>query len=263
MEMLKFKLDNFSKHKTIRCDVKYWNAMQSLELDGTIKIKDKFHLISGTTQTQYYTSEITDMPYVRIGDMQLKGNIENEDLIYLNDYCVLQDEKKLREDDLVITMIGSTVGKLCVSKNAIGGTVSNNISILRKNRDNVKVEFYEMLFQSDLYYNLFRNIASQKAQPNLNEYDLMNLPLPQISNEKIKEVLEKTNPLKKSLLKYKSSKENIKEIIDNALESFFGYDFNLFNELKSNKIQINNFRILKKDNYFFFFFCNEFYIYIY
>ncbi|MFR1324135.1 MAG: hypothetical protein ACLSBL_03465, partial [Ezakiella massiliensis] len=86
----------------------------------------------------------------------------------------------------------------------------------------------------------FRNIASQKAQPNLNEYDLMNLPLPQISYEKIKEVLEKTNPLRKSLLKYKSSKENIKEIIDNALESFFGYDFNLFNELKSKKIQINN-----------------------
>ena len=240
MEMLKFKLDNFSKHKTIRCDVKYWNAMQSLELDGTIKIKDKFYLIPGTTQTQYYTSEITDIPYVRIGDMQLKGNIENEDLIYLNDDCELPDEKILREDDLVIAMIGSTVGKLCASKNVIGGTVSNNISILRKNRDNVEVEFYEMLFQSDLYYNLFRNIASQKAQPNLNEYDLMNLPLPQISFEKIKEVLEKTNPLRKSLLKYKSRKENIKEIIDNALESFFGYDFNLFNELKSNKIQINN-----------------------
>ena len=238
--MLQFKLDNFSKHKTIRCDVKYWNAMQSLELDGTIKIKDKFYLIPGTTQTQYYTSEITDMPYVRIGDMQLKGNIEIEDLIYLNDDCELPDEKILREDDLVIAMIGSTVGKLCASKNVIGGTVSNNISILRKHRDNVEVEFYEMLFQSDLYYNLFRNIASQKAQPNLNEYDLMNLPLPQISYGKIKEVLEKTNPLRKSLLKYKSSKENIKEIIDNALESFFGYDFNLFNELKSNKIQINN-----------------------
>ncbi|BFT65803.1 hypothetical protein GAI15033_03790 [Parvimonas parva] len=163
-----------------------------------------------------------------------------EDLIYLSDDCELPDEKILREDDLVIAMIGSTVGKICASKNVIGGTVSNNISILRKNRDDVEVEFYEMIFQSDLYYNLFRNIASQKAQPNLNEYDLMNLPLLQISNKKIKEVLEKTNPLRKSLLKYKSSKENIKEIIDNALESFFGYDFNLFNELKSNKIQINN-----------------------
>ena len=163
-----------------------------------------------------------------------------EDLIYLSDDCELPDEKILREDDLVIAMIGSTVGKICASKNVIGGTVSNNISILRKNRDDVEVEFYEMIFQLDPYYNLFRNIASQKAQPNLNEYDLMNLPLPQISNKKIKEVLEKTNPLRKSLLKYKSSKENIKVIIDNALESFLRYDFNLFNELKSNKIQINN-----------------------
>lgn len=240
MEILQFNLDNFSKHKTIRCDVKYWNAIESLELDRTIKIKDKFHIIRGTTQTQYYTSEKTDIPFVRIGDMKLKGNIEIENLIYLNEDCELSGEKILREDDLVIAMIGSTVGKLCASKNVIGGAVSNNMSILRKNRDDFEVEFYELLFQSDLYYNLFRNIASQKAQPNLNEYDLMNLPLPQISDEKIKEALEKTKPLRKSLIKYTSSKKNIKEIIDNTLGNFFEYDLTLFNELKSNKIQKNN-----------------------
>ena len=98
MKILNYNLGKFSNHKALRFDVKYWNTVEHHNFDECIRIKDKFDIITGSAQTQYYTSNKTDIPFVRISDMKLKGNIETDDIVYLNDDCELSNEKILKTD---------------------------------------------------------------------------------------------------------------------------------------------------------------------
>ena len=237
MPLKQFTIDfqEFTVHKYLRFDEKFWFTIKNLAVYDYIFLKDIFDLINGNSYTEYYTEEKTDIPYIRIGDLSFKYEINNNNLIYLDESCEISENKKLRKDDLVLATIG-TVGKLNLARNFAGGTFSNNTTLLRiKNKNEQNPYFYEKFFQSNLMQKYICGIVSKKAQPNLQTYDLQNIKIPLIPKSKQDQIVAKIEPIEKKIKKLKSQIIPAQEIINKVFAREFKFDLEKFEELKKIK----------------------------
>ena len=231
MNSLYKTLSQISCHKYLRCDWKYWHVQKLYDFTDFSYLKNMFAIIGGSVQTKSYSQERTSIPYIRIGDMSYKFGISDCDLIYLNEDANVDKNKIIQKDDIIFATIGS-VGKVGLAEAYIGGTHSNNTVILRKKNENTDVNFYAKLFQTDLYAKYLLGVASQKAQPNLQQYDLEHIKIPNIKDEEIKELMataecvwERIKPLQERLAPTQN-------IIDSVLKREFGFNYEKFEELK-------------------------------
>lgn len=237
MPLKQFTIDfsELSKHQYLRFDEKFWFTTKNLAVYDYILLKDVFFLINGNSYTEFYTEEKNSTPYVRIGDLTFKYEINNENIIYLDDTCEINEEKKLLKDDLIMATIG-TVGKINLAREFSGGTFSNNTTVLRiKDKKNNNPFFYEKLFQSDLLQNYILNIVSKKAQPNLQAYDLENIKIPLIPRDKQDEIAAKIAPIEAKIKELKGRIKPAAEIINQVFARKFGFDLAKFEELKKVK----------------------------
>lgn len=232
MKLLNKTLSQISHHKYLRCDWKYWQTQKLYAFTDFYYLKDMFKIVSGSVQTKSYSLVKTSIPYIRIGDISYKFGITDEDLIYLSDDADIAEEKLLQKDDLVLATIGATVGKIGLANEYEGGTHSNNTVILRKKATELDVGFYEKLLQSDSYIKYIFGVVSQKAQPNLQQYDLENIKIPIIADEIIKKSMITIKPFVEKIKPLQRTLTSTKYIIDFVLQREFSFNYEKFEELK-------------------------------
>lgn len=178
----------------------------------------------------------TDIPYIRIGDLSFKYEIDDTNLIYLNDSIELNDAKILKEDDLILATIGATIGKINLARNFKGGTFSNNTVLLRlKNNKNHNPYFYEKLLQSSLLQKYIWGVVSQKAQPNLQTYDLQNIKIPLILKKKQDQIVAQIEPIEKNITSLKAQIKQPQEVINKVFAIYFGFDIKKVNKAERTK----------------------------
>lgn len=234
MGLKTFMIDfaELSKHQYLRFDEKFWYTTKNLAIYDYILLKNIFNLISGNSYTEYYTEEKTDFPYIRIGDLTFKYEIDDKNLMYLDDSIVLNEEKVLKEDDLVLATIG-TIGKINLARDFKGGTFSNNTILLRlKDKEKHNSCFYEKLFQGNLLQKYIWGVVSQKAQPNLQTYDLRNVKIPLISKSTQDQIVIQIEPIEKKIKELKAQIKQPQEVINKVFAREFGFDLEKFEELK-------------------------------
>ena len=238
MPLKQFTIDfrEFTTHQYLRFDEKFWFTTKNLAVYDYILLKDIFYLINGNSYTEYYTEEKTDIPYIRIGDLSFKYEIDDKNLIYLDDSCKINEDKKLRKDDLILATIGATIGKINLAREFENGTFSNNTILLRlKDKENHNPYFYEKLFQSDLLQKYIWGVVSQKAQPNLQTYDLQKIKIPVILKSKQDQIVAEIEPIEKKIKALKSQITPPQEIINKVFTREFGFDLEKFEEFKKEK----------------------------
>lgn len=235
MKILNKSLQDISQHQYLRNDFKYWNTMENYVFSNYSKLNELFEIVKGSVQTDNYCSEKTNIPYIRIGDLSYKFGISDENLQFLNDDSEIANNKILNNTDIILATIGATVGKACQAKKFAGGTFSNNTVVLRLRNAQDYPEFFEKVLQTDFYINYIFGVVSQKAQPNLQMYDLENIRIPIIENETKLELLKRIKPYEESISELHQSIQSIQRIIDCAFQGFFGFDYNKFNELRQHK----------------------------
>ena len=238
MPLKQFTIDfrEFTTHQYLRFDEKFWFTTKNLAVYDYILLKDIFYLINGNSYTEYYTEEKTDIPYIRIGDLSFKYEIDDKNLIYLDDSCKINEDKKLRKDDLILATIGATIGKINLAREFENGTFSNNTILLRlKDKENHNPYFYEKLFQSDLLQKYIWGVVSQKAQPNLQTYDLQKIKIPVILKSKQDQIVAEIEPIEKKIKELKSQITPPQEIINEVFAREFKFDLKKFGELKKIK----------------------------
>lgn len=239
MKVISKDINTISQHKYLRADCKYWNTINEIKFSEYYLLKDLFEIISGSVQTNNYTNETTSIPYIRIGDIDYKFGIQNEDITYLIEDAEISEQRILKKGDLILATIGATVGKIGLADSVVGGTHSNNTIVLRpKTKQNMK--FYEKLFQTNLFIKYIFGVVSQKAQPNLQSYDIENIKIPVINNDVIEKIMEDTIMLEKEIFDIKTNQKNITEIIDGIFEKAFLFDYAKFNSLKKINIYQTN-----------------------
>jgi len=226
----------FTSHQYLRFDEKFWFTIKNLAVYNYVLLKDIFDLINGNSYTKYYTEEKTNIPYIRIGDLSFKYEIDNNNLIYLDESCEISENKKLRKDDLILATIGATIGKINLARKFNGGTFSNNTILLRlKDKEKHNPYFYEKLFQSNLMQKYIYGIVSKKAQPNLQTYDLQKIKIPLISKSKQDKIVAQIELIEKKIKELKSKIAPAQEIINKVFVREFGFDIEKFEELKKIK----------------------------
>lgn len=234
MKILTNNLSEISTHKYLRCDYKYWNKIREVDFKQYVLLKDLFTIIKGTVQTEHYSLYKTTVPYIRISDIELKFGIDLSETVYLDEDAVIPEEKSLKKNDLVLAVIGS-VGKMALAEHVQGGTHSNNTVVLRAKNFNTNMKFYEKLFQSDYYINYLLGVVSQKAQPNLQLYDLRNIKLPVIDNSQILSTVTHISPIEKQISDLKGKIKDVQGIVDEVFQNEFHFDYAKFNQLKDIK----------------------------
>jgi len=238
MPLKQFTTDfqQLTKHQYLRFDEKFWFTTKNLATYDYALLKDIFYLLNGNSYTEFYTEEKTDIPYVRIGDLSFKHNIDDKNLIYLDESCEINEDKKLRKDDLILATIGATIGKINLAREFEGGTFSNNTILLRlKDKEKHNPYFYEKLFQSNLLQKYIWGVVSQKAQPNLQSYDLKNVKIPLVAKSIQDQIVAQIEPIEKKIKELKSQITPPQEIINKVFAREFGFDLEKFEELKKIK----------------------------
>lgn len=231
MKIISKDINTISQHKYLRADCKYWNTINEIQFSKYYLLKDLFEVISGSVQTTNYTNETTSIPYIRIGDIDYKFGIQNKDITYLVDDAEISEQRILRKGDLVLATIGATVGKVGLADAVVGGTHSNNTIVLRPKKQ-YNMKFYERLLQTDLFIKYIFGVVSQKAQPNLQLYDIENIQIPIIEENTITAIMEESIGIEKEINKIKAKQKNVLEIIDTVLKDVFSFHYEKFNELK-------------------------------
>lgn len=226
-------VQTISAHKYLRFDCKYWNTQDEYNNYHYIKLKEIFKVINGSVQTENYILEYSNTPYIRIGDLDYKYGIVMDNVIYLDDGSFIEHEKKLQENDIILATIGATVGKAGrVGKKVIGGTHSNNTVILRPSSD-ISTVFYEKVFQTDWFRKYIFGLVAQKAQPNLQPYEIENIKLPIVDEAIIKKAVDETTIIEKEIIKKNEFIKSAQKIIDSVFQHEFGFDYDKFEELKA------------------------------
>jgi len=247
MPLKQFTIDfqELVTHQYLRFDEKFWLTIKNIAVYKYIFLKDVFDLINGNSYTEYYTEEKTSIPYIRIGNLSFKHDINANNLIYLDESCEISEEKKMKKDDLILATIGATIGKINLAREFEGGTFSNNTVLFRlKNKEKHNPYFYEKLFQSRIIQKYIWGVVSQKAQPNLQNYDLQKIKIPLISKLKQDKVVVQIKPIEKKIKEMKSKIVPIQEIIDKVFAREFNFDLEKFEELKKIKnyyLELSNF----------------------
>lgn len=234
MKILTKNLSEISAHKYLRCDYKYWNKIREVDFTQYLLLKDVFTIIKGTVQTEHYSLDKTTVPYIRISDIELKFGIDLSETIYLDEDASIPEEKILKKDDLILAVIGS-VGKMALAEHVQGGTHSNNTVVLRAKNSDINMKFYEKLFQSNYYISYLLGVVSQKAQPNLQLYDLKNIKLPVIDNSLILSTVTRISPIEKQISDLKGNIKDIQGIVDEIFQKELHFDYAKFYQLKEIK----------------------------
>ena len=234
MKILTNNLSEISTHKYLRCDYKYWNKTREVDFTQYLLLKDVFTIIKGTVQTEHYSLDKTTVPYIRISDIELKFGIDLSETVYLDEDASIPEEKILKKDDLILAVIGS-VGKMALAEHVQGGTHSNNTVVLRAKNSDINMKFYEKLFQSNYYISYLLGVVSQKAQPNLQLYDLKNIKLPVIDNSLILSTVTRILPIEKQISDLKGNIKDIQGIVDEVFQKEFHFDYAKYYQLKEIK----------------------------
>ena len=231
VKIQKVNLSKIAKHKYVRFDEKYHNVYNE-KITDTIKLDEIFFIKNGVSLTDYYTEEKTNKPFIRIADLSYLGNMNTDNLIYLTEDCPIRDDLIVKEDEIIFATIGNTIGKCNLVGELKGGTFSNNtVCLCVKNKKKFSPRFLELLLHTNLMQERIWGAVSQKAQPNLQDYDLRNILFPNVPIEKQLENLKEIASAETEIDNLKSSKIQEVNIINNVIGEELGIDWLYFKQL--------------------------------
>jgi restriction endonuclease S subunit len=172
--------------------------------------------------TNFYSEQKTGRPYIRIKELSGKLGIDESKIIFISDDYPNDEINQLQENDLVIAIIGDTIGKTNrLPKELAGGFCSNNTGRLRIKlgfKEKVLPEYAEILFQSIVIQSQIEKKKAQTGQPKIsdNEIKSMKIPLLPLSiQQEIASLVQQSHEARK---KAKELLETAKKAVEIAIE---------------------------------------------
>lgn len=197
---------------------KITKKLKLLDLENIFEFKRGLFI-----STDYYTEEKTERPYIRIKELSAKGPIDESKIIFINEKFSGDENNELKCNDLVIAIIGDTIGKTnLINKKLVGGFCSNNTGRLRLKlewREKIIPEYSEILFQSMVIQSQVEQKKAQTGQPKIsdNEIRTIRIPvLPRSIQQKIADLVRKSHEARKKAKELLAeAKRKVEEMIEN------------------------------------------------
>lgn len=181
---------------------------------GMFTIKDIFDFRRGDfIDVKYYTEEKTARPFIRIKELSINSTINSDEVIYINDEYTNNKTTTLRTGDLVIAIIGDTIGKTnLILEEFEGGFCSNNTGVLRlkefyKNR-------FDLFFLEKIFHSIFIQLQIEKrkaqtGQPKIADKEIKQIGIPLVDYQKQRAIGD-------LICQSHSARRQAKELLDEA-----------------------------------------------
>ena len=150
-----------------------------------------------------YTNPIEGIPFVRSGNINIDGELDFDDLLYLKPdiHNTTMKSSKLLKNDLMIAIVGATIGQVGIYLDNREANINQAIALIRlKNEKTYNPFFIKEVAKSSIgQYNLNRlKRPVARANINLEEISTMQLIVPpiEIQNKIMEEIQEIRNQAK-------------------------------------------------------------------
>lgn len=244
------KFSDIQKEESLRLDVKYHFFQYSKNyytFEDLFIIKDKQELTNNDIEGDFLYSEIRNTDSLGTVFPQLV-NLEDEN--HVTDDLVKKinkgDIQKVTLNSILIPRVRPNLGKFILVNKKYSDILFTKafIEISSKSFDNELILYY--LLKSYLKDNLLSVCRIGKGYPTINENDLKKIRFSRelvdsiISDRDLKEELKKLHANIQVLIEKKNAC-HIDSIINNSFQKFFNYNFEMFENLKSNHVQTKKF----------------------
>jgi len=211
----------FSKN---RIDSEYWdigiiNLEENLKKGNYYEFGSLLDIRRGDFVPTKYYNTISGVPYIRIKELSLSIDINENQVIYLDGYDVAE-EMKLKCYDFIFAAIGATLGKVNLIRESFDGSCySNNTARFRikSNYKNIVSPNYLILvFQSFIWQLQIERRLKQTAQAKITDNNIGDSIIPIISEKGQNQI----HDIVESAYKMKKDSEVIIEIAKRAVELY-------------------------------------------
>jgi restriction endonuclease S subunit len=161
-----------------------------------------------------YTSSDEGIPFVRSGNINIDGAIDFSDLIYLKSsiHNTLMKSSKLLKNDLMIAIVGATIGQVGIYINNREANINQAIALVRL-KEGINHQYMKELIKSGIGQMSLNRLKRPVARANINleEISTMQIILPP---------LKKQNEIATHITKIRTQAKQLQteaaQILDNA-----------------------------------------------
>lgn len=170
-----------------------WRLLSSQNYELTNLRKNSICLFSGITPKSGGDAYVIDdgIPFVRSGDYSETNVIDFSQLLQLREdiHRGLMRNSQLRKNDLLIAIVGATIGKVGVYQYDIEANINQAICAVRL-KEKLNPYYVQAFFQTDVGQKIIERIKRPVARANINIEEVGNLPIPMLSIHKQLEIVQ-------------------------------------------------------------------------
>ena len=202
-----------AENRTFRIDSNFFSR-EILELDAKIKSRKHFYISENKIVSGPFGSSLTSeaylsegVPFIRIENIKHGFSISRENMIYISE----SDNARLKNSqmklyDLILSKVGNTIGFYAMVDEEIKNCniSENNIGIKLDDFSTEQKHYILTYMNSKIGYALTYRRISGNAQPKLNVFDISEIPIPEMSEEFMKNISSMICKSKEKLAESKS-----------------------------------------------------------
>lgn len=171
------------------------------------------------------------IPLIRVSDLEFAGTGKQPEKSISNDINLKHKKTIIEGGEILITVVGSTIGKTVISDIAWkGANIARAIARL-KIHELLETEYFYLVLTSPYIQSLFTNASKTIGQPTLNISFIENTLVPVPPREEQKIITEKVNQLLLNCREIEAetiaSKENSAKLMQSVLYDLLGEEKNI------------------------------------
>lgn len=162
----------------------------------------------------YTDDKETGIPFIRSGNIDINGNFDFEDLLYLKPEiheCIMKSSQ-VHKNDLMIAIVGATIGQVGIFLDEREANINQAIALVRL-KDGNDVQYVKELIKSQVGQLSLNRLKRPVARANINleEISTIKIPLPPFTKQQ-----EIANHIYAIRQQAKQLQEEGKAILENA-----------------------------------------------
>ena len=170
-----------------------WHKLMSITVKITSLKKECVSIFSGITPksgADAYTT-VGGIPFLRSGDFSETNEIDFSQLLQLKEevHNTLMSNSKLKNGDLLVAIVGATIGKVGVYRYDHEANINQAICAVRL-RDTLNPYYVQAFLQTNLGQKIIERTKRPVARANINLEEVGNFPIPLLSISKQRDIVE-------------------------------------------------------------------------
>ena len=182
------------------------------------KLKDISEKItSGITplsEGDSYTNIREGIPFIRSGNIDINGNLNFEELLYLKPkiHNTIMKSSQLKQNDLIVAIVGATIGRVGIYLDNIEANINQAIALIRLKQE-INPEYMKELINSSIGQLNLNRLKRPVARANINLEELATVVIVVPPLEKQNEIATHISQIRN---KANALKQEGKEILEQA-----------------------------------------------